>query len=76
MFQIGDALAVEYVTVEDARRYLGASKVTMARLIKERILRAEPNPLDRRVKLIRRRDVEKLKRLYPTTADRTEKRGS
>jgi hypothetical protein len=53
------------MTVEEVRRELGLSKVTMARLIKEQVIKVEPNPFDRRSKLIRRQDLEKLKKTYP-----------
>ena len=55
----------ENITVEEARKELGVSKVTMARLIKEGVFKVEPNPLDRRGKLIKRQDIEKLKKTYP-----------
>jgi len=53
------------MTVEEVRKELGVSKVTMARLIKDGTVKVEPNPFDRRSKLIRRQDLEKLKRIYP-----------
>ena len=55
----------EYITVKEARRHLGVSKMTMARLIREKVIKAEPNPLDRRVKLVRRQDIAKIKNTYP-----------
>ncbi len=53
------------VTVEEARKELGISKVTIARLIKEGIIKTESNPLDRRSKLVRRQELDRLKEMYP-----------
>ena len=58
-------MAEDFITVEEARRRLGVSKMTIARLIHNNILKAESNPIDQRVKLIRRQDVDKLKSTYP-----------
>lgn len=52
----------EYMTVAEARDYLGVSKKKIAQLIEEQVLRTEENPLDKRSKLIRRSEVEALKR--------------
>ena len=49
------------MTVAEAQRALGVSKVKMARLIREGTLHAEPDPLDKRFKLIARAEVEALK---------------
>lgn len=62
----------EYMTVEEVRKELGISKVTIARLIKEQVIKVEPNPLDRRSKLIRRRDLEKFMGMYPTKEKQAE----
>lgn len=51
----------EYVTVGEARVMLGVSKMTMSRLIREGTLKAEQDPLNLRVKLIKRSDVEALR---------------
>ncbi len=48
------------MTVGEARAYLGISKKKMAVLIASGELVTEPDPLDNRVKLIRRADVEAL----------------
>lgn len=49
------------MTVAEAQRELGVSKVKMARLLREGALHAEPDPLDKRYKLIPRTEVEALK---------------
>lgn len=49
------------MTVAEAQRELGVSKVKMARLIREGALHATPDPLDKRFKLIPRAEVEALK---------------
>jgi Helix-turn-helix domain len=51
----------EFWTVRQAREYLGVAKKTMARLIKEGTLTTADSPLDKRVKMVRRADVEALK---------------
>lgn len=40
------------IPLKEARELLGVSKVTMARLVKERRFRVYDNPLDRRQKLV------------------------
>jgi excisionase family DNA binding protein len=57
----------EYITVGEAMAELGVSKKTMARLLKEGALEATPDPVDRRIKRIKRADVLKL---ASTTAHR------
>lgn len=55
----------EYMTVADARDYLGVSKRKIAQLIESGVLPAEDNPLDKRSKKVRRADVEALKQQAP-----------
>lgn len=52
----------ELVTVAEARRILGISANKMSALIGSGVLPFEQDPLDRRVKLLRRSDVEGLLR--------------
>ena len=54
-------MSEEFMTVAQAREYLGIGKRKMADLIKEGTLQTRPDPLDERVKLIPRSDVEALK---------------
>jgi hypothetical protein len=51
----------DLITASEARRLLGVSAVKMAQLIKDKILRHFPNPLDRREKLVSKADVLALK---------------
>jgi len=51
----------EYMTVGEARELLGATKPAMARLIREGELKTVADPFNRRVKLIKRSDVEVLR---------------
>lgn len=55
-----DATDEEYLTVAQAREWLGVTKPVIARLIREGILHAEPHPLDKRMKIIRRSEVAAL----------------
>ena len=52
----------ELITVTEARRILGISANKMSALIAGGTLPYEQDPLDRRVKLVRRDDVEGLMR--------------
>ncbi|HEV2461954.1 MAG TPA: helix-turn-helix domain-containing protein [Ktedonobacterales bacterium] len=52
----------EYMTVAEARDALGVSKRKIAQLIDEGVLPAEPNTLDKRSKVVKRADVEALKK--------------
>ncbi len=54
--------ASELVTVAEARRILGISANKMSALIGSGALLYEQDPLDRRVKLVKRSDVEGLMR--------------
>jgi excisionase family DNA binding protein len=58
-------MADQYMTVGEARDYLGVSRAKMTRLIESGELPAEENPLDKRSKKVRRADVEKLKQSAP-----------
>jgi excisionase family DNA binding protein len=51
----------DLMTVAEAREALGVSKAKMARMIAAGELRAEPDPLDKRFKLVSREEVEALK---------------
>ena len=51
----------QYMTVGEAREILGVSRAKMTRLIETGDLPTEPDPLDKRVKKVRRADVERLK---------------
>ncbi len=56
----------EYISVAEARDILGISKPRMAEILKEgKLLHAEPNPLDRRGKILRRSEVEALAAKLP-----------
>jgi excisionase family DNA binding protein len=50
----------EYLTVAEAQELLGVTGRKMADLLKRGDLPSEVNPFDRRSKLVRRADVEKL----------------
>ena len=50
-----------FLTVKEAIHYLETTKAKMARLIKEGDIAIYENPLDRRVKLVRRADLDPLR---------------
>lgn len=55
----------EYMTVGQARDYLGVNKVRMSDFLRKGELETFERGLDRRIKWVRRTDVEALKkRLY------------
>ena len=56
-----DSGAGEYLTVTEAREYLGVSKPKMAQLIRDGVLKTEVDPLNKRYKWLRRADVVALK---------------
>lgn len=47
----------DLITVAEAQSLLGVSHAKMAQLIREGIVRHFPNPLDRRVKLVSKKEV-------------------
>jgi hypothetical protein len=53
--------ADEMMTVAEARAELGVGKPKMAKLIAQGVLPTQPDPLDGRIKLVRRADVLALK---------------
>ena len=57
--------ASEYVTVAEAREMLQVTKRRIAEMIEDGTLPSEPNPFDKRSKLIKRSDVEELLRKRP-----------
>ncbi len=50
----------DLMTVGEAREYLGVGKIKMAALIKDGVLTTQPDPLDKRIRLIKRAEVEAL----------------
>jgi hypothetical protein len=59
--------ASEYVTVAVARDMVRVSKRRIAEMLEDGTLPSEPNPFDKRSKLIKRSDVEQLLRKRPAT---------
>jgi excisionase family DNA binding protein len=53
--------ARQWMTTTEATTYLGVSSKTMARLIRDGVLKTHDHPLDRRKKLVRFADVTRLK---------------
>lgn len=54
----------EKMKLSEARKYLGVSVQKMRALIQSGILTFETSPLDGRLRLVKRSDLEKLKRQY------------
>ena len=51
----------DLITVKEARELLRANAMKMAQLIRDGYLRYYTTPMDRRLKLVSRADVERLK---------------
>ena len=51
----------EFLTLKEAREYLGVSKAKMWRLVKEGALSVYSDILDKRKRLVKKADVEKLR---------------
>jgi excisionase family DNA binding protein len=51
----------EYLTLKEAREYLGVSKPKMWRLVKEGALLVYSDPLDKRKKMVRKDALDKLR---------------
>lgn len=56
----------EYISAKEAQEMLGVSKPRMAEMLEKRELNWEPNPVDRRGKIIRRAEVEALAAKLPS----------
>jgi hypothetical protein len=54
----------EFLNATEAREVLEIAPATFARLVKEGILKSEPNPLNKKEKLFRREDVILLAEKY------------
>ena len=54
-------MAIEYLSINEAKEYLGISRTALWRLLKKGILATFSDPLDRRKRLIRRDDLDKLR---------------
>ncbi len=52
-------------TVQEAADYLGVSRVKISKLLRDKVLTAEINPLDSREKLITLKQLDKLKSFPP-----------
>ena len=57
-----DERPTDLIRVAEARRLLGVSPAKMAQLIRARVLRHFPDPLDARVKLVSKSAVRELLR--------------
>lgn len=51
----------ELMTMQEAAESLGVSRFKMGRLVRDGLIQAYVSPLDRRQKLVRRRDVDALR---------------
>lgn len=59
----------DFMSLTEAQLYLGVSKVKMSKLAREKGLQIFTDPLDKRKKLLRREDVERLKTPMPRSSE-------
>jgi len=59
-----DKVWPDKMKLSQARKYLGVSVQKMSSLVKSGILKFETSPLDGRLRLVKRSDLEELKRKY------------
>lgn len=57
-------MAIEYLTMEEARQHLGVSRTKMWQLVKDNGL-AVYSDIDKRKRLVRKDDIEKLRQPQP-----------
>ncbi|MBI3970516.1 MAG: helix-turn-helix domain-containing protein [Chloroflexi bacterium] len=55
----------DFLTMQDAAEFLAVSRFRMARLVKEHRLPVYERATDRRIKLLRRTDIERLLEPHP-----------
>ena len=53
----------DYLPLEQAAEYLGVSRPKLTRLVREGAISYSTSPLDKRLKLFRRFDLDALKRI-------------
>ena len=58
-------MIVEFLSMKEAQEYLGVSRMKMWRLVKQGIIPAYSDSLDRRKRLVRKEDIEKLRQPQP-----------
>lgn len=54
-------MSEDYITLREAREFLGISKNKIAKMVKDGTVKTIPDPLDSRVKLVKKVDIERLK---------------
>ena len=54
-------MAIEYLNLTEARGYLGISKPTMWQLVKSGAITTFSDPTNKRVKLVRKDDLDRLR---------------
>lgn len=59
-----------YVTLADARKLLGVAKATITRMVQDGRLPTFDHPRDRRVRLVKIEDVNRLTQPVPAPAQR------
>lgn len=63
------AMPTDFMSLTEAQLYLGVSKIKMSKLAREKGLEIFTDPLDKRKKLLRREDVERLKTPLPRSSE-------
>jgi predicted HTH domain antitoxin len=55
------SVPTDLISLTEARRLIAVSRVKMAELIRKKVIRHYPYPVDRRIKLVSKADVMALK---------------
>lgn len=63
-------MAEEYLTLRQAREYLGVSKPKMRELVKKTSIAVYTDPLDKRKHLVRKDDLDKLRQPQPRLSNK------
>lgn len=63
------AMSTDFMSLTEAQLYLGVSRIKMSKLAREKGLEIFTDPLDKRKKLLRREDVERLKTPLPRSSE-------
>ncbi|MEO0250012.1 MAG: hypothetical protein ABIN58_10895 [candidate division WOR-3 bacterium] len=61
-------MPTDFMSLTEAQLYLGVSRIKMSKLVREKNLEVFTDPLDKRKKLLRREDVERLKTPLPRSS--------
>ncbi len=59
----------EYINLTEAREILGVSRMTMTHMVQRGNVASEPNPVDRRSRIVKRAEIEAMAAKAPGKKD-------